>query len=317
MPDDLSGLGVGSSEILLDQAEIRLGMSDPRGLQSDASLKVAGKAIVLKPGNGPASGEGAGMHALFDWSQEQPLTVEWSYSLRGSSSFSFAPLGKSTDWTVRSQWQHPSFSGSFLPDAGTVQDSGEGFDAKWSISNLALGQSTITKQDPSGQVDDVATIRLMEPVDVYSQVDRAVKYAFLFIGFTFLVFFMFDAVGGVRVSAPEYLLTGAGLVLFFVLLLAFAEVVGFTAAYAIASGAIIGLLTAYSAAVLSSWKRAKLIAALLVGLYGLLYVLLSLEAYSLLLGSVMLFFVLAGVMYATRGVDWSAVNRQPNEEALA
>jgi inner membrane protein len=116
---------------------------------------------------------------------------------------------------------------------------------------------------------------------------------------------MFDVVGGVKVASPEYLMTGAGLVLFFVLLLAFAEVVGFTIAYAIASAAIIGLLTSYSAAVLNSWKRAKMIAALLVGLYALLYVLLSLEAFSLLIGSILLFFALAGVMYATRGIDWS------------
>ena len=105
------------------------------------------------------------------------------------------------------------------------------------------------------------------------------KYGFLFIGFTFLAFLMFDIVGGARVAAAEYLMTGAGLVLFFVLLLAFAEVIGFAPAYIVASGAIIGLLTAYSAAVLKSRRRAGFIGALLIGLYALIYVLLSLEAY--------------------------------------
>jgi inner membrane protein len=142
-----------------------------------------------------------------------------------------------------------------------------------------------------------------------------VKYGFLFIGFTFLAFFMFDVVGGARVAAAEYLLTGAGLVLFFVLLLAFAEVIGFTAAYALASAAIIGLLTAYSAAVLKSRRRAGFMAALLVGLYALIYVLLSLEALSLVIGSVMLFVALAGVMYATRNIDWSSVGRGEEEAA--
>lgn len=136
------------------------------------------------------------------------------------------------------------------------------------------------------------------------------KYGFLFIGFTFLAFFLFDIVGGARVAAVEYLLTGAGLVLFFVLLLAFAEVIGFTAAYLAASGAIIGLLTAYSAAVLGSWKRARFIGALLVGLYALLFVLLNLEAWSLMIGSLLLFVALAGVMYATRNVDWASVGRR-------
>jgi inner membrane protein len=151
-----------------------------------------------------------------------------------------------------------------------------------------------------------ATVDLIQPVDLYSQVERATKYGFLFIGFTFAAFLMFDVIGGVRVSAVEYLLVGAGLVLFFVLLLAFAEVIGFTTAYLLASAAIIGLITAYSAAVLKSWKRASYIGGLLTGLYAVLYILLSLEAYSLLIGALMLFAALAGVMYATRNLDWGA-----------
>jgi inner membrane protein len=154
------------------------------------------------------------------------------------------------------------------------------------------------------------TVGLVEPVNLYSKVDRSVKYGFLFIGFTFLAFLLFDVVGGARVAAAEYLLTGAALVLFFVLLLAFAEVIGFSAAYVLASAAIIGLLTAYSAAVLKSWRRAKFIGALLIGLYALLFVLLNLEAWSLLIGSVMLFIALAGVMYATRNIDWSAIGQR-------
>jgi inner membrane protein len=99
---------------------------------------------------------------------------------------------------------------------------------------------------------------------------------------------------------------GAALILFFVLLLAFAEVIGFTPAYIVASGAIAGLNTAYSAAVLKSWQRAAFIGGLLVGLYAVLYILLSLEAFSLLIGSLLLFAALAGVMYATRRIDWGA-----------
>ena len=142
------------------------------------------------------------------------------------------------------------------------------------------------------------------------QVNRATKYGFLFIGFTFLALLMFDVLGGVRVSTVEYLLMGAALILFFVLLLAFAEVIGFTPAYVLASAAIAGLNTAYSAAVLGSWRRAAFIGGLLIGLYAVLYILLSLEAYSLLIGSVLLFVALAGLMYATRRIDWGA-KREP------
>jgi len=117
---------------------------------------------------------------------------------------------------------------------------------------------------------------------------------------------MFDVIGGVRVSSVEYLLMGAALVLFFVLLLALAEVIGFAPAYVLASAAIAGLNTAYSAAVLKSWRRAGLMGGLLIALYAVLYILLSLEAFSLLIGSLLLFAALAGVMYVTRNIDWSA-----------
>ncbi len=150
-----------------------------------------------------------------------------------------------------------------------------------------------------------ASINLIQPVDLYSRVNRATKYGFLFIGFTFLALLMFDVIGGVRVSPVEYLLMGAAIVLFFVMLLAFAEVIGFTPAYIVASAAIAGLNTAYSAAVLKSWRRAWFIGGLLVSLYAILYILLSLEAFSLLIGSLLLFAALAGVMYGTRRVDWS------------
>jgi inner membrane protein len=163
----------------------------------------------------------------------------------------------------------------------------------------------------SGGPVQTAQISLIQPVDLYSQVNRAAKYGFLFIGFTFLALLMFDVIGGVRISAVEYLLMGAALVLFFVLLLALAEVIGFTPAYVVASAAIAGLNTAYAAAVLRSWRRAALIGGLLVGLYAVLYILLSLEAYSLLIGSLLLFAALAGVMYATRRIDWGARREEP------
>jgi inner membrane protein len=223
---------------------------------------------------------------------------------------------------VKSSWPSPSFGGDFLPNARSV--TAEGFNTTYRVGNLALGRSLVSTGDPgasnlTGKVADAdssspqaengntaqaAQISLIQPVDLYSQVNRATKYGFLFIGFTFLTLLMFDVISGVHVSAVEYLLMGAALILFFVLLLAFAEVIGFTAAYLIASAAIAGLNTAYSAAVLAGWRRAAFVGGLLAMLYVVLYVLLSLEAYSLLIGSLLLFVALAGVMYATRGVDW-------------
>jgi inner membrane protein len=238
--------------------------------------------------------------------------------VRGNGSLSLAPQAGETRWRMRSSWPHPSFQGGFLPDQRTIGTTG--FEAAWRIGNLALGQSLIATGPAAGEGDRQpgsvevsagtgprqAGVSLIQPVDLYSQVNRAAKYGFLFIGFTFLTFLLFDLIGGVSVSAVEYLLVGAALVLFFVLLLAFAEVIGFTRAYLVASAAIVGLETAYSAAVLGSWRRAAFIFGLLSALYAVLYILLSLEAYSLLIGSLMLFAALAAVMYLTRNLNWGA-----------
>lgn len=219
---------------------------------------------------------------------------------------------------MTSSWPHPSFTGDFLPTKTVVK--ADGFTSSHNISNLALGQSVLLTDDPSPaaqyargvkyndgiqpNISQSAVISMVEPVDLYSQVVRATKYGFMFIGFTFLALLMFDIVGGTKVSAAEYLLTGAGLVLFFVMLLAFAEVIGFALAYLVAGSAITALLTSYSAAILKSWKKAGIIGSLLVGLYAALYTLLNLEGFSLLIGSVMLFIALAALMWTTRAVNW-------------
>lgn len=322
VPADLARMGVDPASLQWAQAQLRFGVSDPRGLRDDARVTAGGTALRLTPGNGPAATGGAGFSAYAGWGGEGPLNVAWQYGIRGSHSLALVPRGGETEWQVTSPWPHPSFAGSFLPD--TREITGEGFSATWDgITNLALGRPLVsTTDDPlpvpaefadygaiPGTQTMTAVIGLVDPVDLYSQVDRAVKYGFLFIGFTFATFLMFDIVGGARVAAAEYLLTGAGLVLFFVLLLALAEVIGFAAAYAAAAAAIIGLLTAYSAAVLGTWKRAGFIGAMLAGLYALLFVLLSMETYSLLIGALLLFIALAGIMYATRAVNWGEVRR--------
>lgn len=322
IPQDLARLGVQPETLDLARAELRFGLSDPRGLGANPHVTVAGQALRLQPGRGAPATRGAGFFAWIDAAalRERPMEVEFAFGFRGNRSLALAPQAGETRFRLRSPWPHPSFQGSFLPAARRV--GGDGFEARYQVGNLALGQSLVETRDagsdtPGHAVErGAAQVSLVQPVDLYSQVDRATKYGFLFIGFTFLAFLLFDVIGGVRVSAVEYLLVGASLILFFVLLLAFAEVIGFTPAYLIAALAIAGLNTAYSAAVLKSWRRAAYIGALLAALYAVLYVLLSLEAYSLLIGSLMLFAALAAVMYLTRNLEWGAA-REPAAEAAA
>ena len=317
LPAELNRAGIDPTTLDLSRAELRFGLSDPRGLGANPRVRVDGRPLALQPGQGSSGGKG--FFAWVDAStlREEAMEVRYAFEFRGNASLALTPAAGQTDWSVRSSWPHPSFGGQFLPESRSVGD--RGFTAHYRIGNLSLGQSLITTalpgetmekpRDPEAMNDpssaNGAQVSLIQPVDLYSQVNRAAKYGFLFIGFTFLALLMFDVIGGVRVSAIEYLLMGAAIVLFFVLLLAFAEVIGFTPAYLVASAAIVGLNTAYSAAVLKSWRRAAFIGGLLAALYALLYILLSLEAFSLLIGSLLLFAALAGVMYATRNLDWS------------
>ncbi|XVJ64323.1 MAG: cell envelope integrity protein CreD [Sphingopyxis sp.] len=346
LPADIARYGVTREALMLDRAEVRLGVSDARGLVDGNSVAVNGTALALQPGKGLLSTGNSGTFAFVDWSAAAPLTVDYKIGVRGLGDFRLIPRGVDTRWTVKSSWPNPSFGGDFLPASRKVGS--DGFTATYAIPNLALGQAQVLTGDlsppnatnyggggpgyaeaamveaaasgngeASGGTAKAVAISLIEPVDLYSQVDRSIKYGFLFIGFTFVAFLMFDIIAGARVAAAEYLLTGVALVLFFVLLLAFAEVIGFTFAYLLAAGAIIGLLAAYSAAVLKSWKRARFLAAMLIGLYALLYVLLNLEAYSLLIGAVLMFVALAGVMYMTRNIDWGGVGKKGENPAIA
>ena len=324
LPPDIARGGIDPARLELGRAELRFAISDPRGLGPNPRVVIDGQAARLQPGGGSSGGRGFFAFVDATTLPGRPIAVDFAFALRGNEALSLLPMAGDTRWTVKSSWPHPSFGGAFLPSARQVGESG--FEASYRIGNLALGRSLATLADAGTSTGveraapsraqyasepaatdslQAAQVNLIQPVDPYSQVDRAAKYGFLFIGFTFLALLMFDVVGGVRVAPVEYLLMGAALVLFFVLLLAFAEIIGFTPAYLLAAAAIAGLNTAYSAAVLKSWQRAAFIGGLLVGLYAVLYILLSLEAYSLLIGSVMTFAALAGVMYATRRIDWS------------
>lgn len=305
---DLAALNIDPASVRLNEAELRYGISSAKGLAgSQPQVRVGGRPLVLIPGSGLTQTGGSG------FSGRVPLTpgatvlpFDIRFDLRGNGSITIVPSAHATSWHVSSIWRNPSFLGGFLPAQRKVGQNG--FSADWRIGNLALNVPTVSIGEQEAAEGNKVTVALIDPVNLYDEVSRATKYGFLFIGFTFVALLMFDLIAGVSVPGPAYLLVGAGLVLFFVLLLALAEVIGFTPAYIIAAGAIVGLVSAYSAAVLRSWRRGGIVAGLLTGLYAVLYVLLSLEAYSLLIGSALLFAALAIVMYFTRNLDWRAVS---------
>ncbi len=312
MPD-LKALDVRWEELKLDRAYLTLNVGDAKGIAGGLpQMSVNGRALDLKPGARDLQLPGAGMHAMIDprpLAAGQPIDIAAKLTLKGSTNFSVQSIAKALTVNIASPWASPSFVGGFLPDTRTVSD--KGFAARWSTTYLAQNKPVEWRLQVGNMQagDDSISVgaSLIDPVDLYGQATRAAKYGILFITFTFLAYFLFEAVGKAAVHPVEYTLAGLGLILFFLLMLSFAEYIGFARAYWLAAVTMIALLTAYSKAVLKSGQRALVLFGLLLGLYGFLYVLLQLEDYALLLGSLVLLVALAVVMYVTRNVNWRSV----------
>lgn len=284
-----------------------LGVSDPRGFGGAIPrLRIDGRVVEAEPGSRSLAMPGAALSvpAGLSAAPTAPIRVATSLRLKGSSHLTVDGTARRVTIDLASSWPHPSFAGGLLPDRRTV--SGKGFAARWSTTHLALNKPLAELASaPEGALragTPVAGVSLIEPVDLYAQVGRAVKYGALIIALTFLTYFVFDVTTRRRIPVIAYALVGLGLVLFFLLLLALAEYLSLTLAYVIAAGALVGLISAYSKAVLDSTGRAAVIAGVLSLLYGVLYVLLRLEDFALLVGSLVLFVALAVLMYVTRDV---------------
>jgi inner membrane protein len=179
-----------------------------------------------------------------------------------------------------------------------VLDLGRGYPSSWTRSGTA----------PLDIEASAFGAELITPVGVHEAAMRATKYGVLILGFTFIAYFLFELFAPLRLHALQYLLIGLANCVFYLLLLALAEHVGFEAAYVASALASTALITSYSGAVLRSLRRAAPIGALLTALYGYLYVTLKAEDYALLFGALGVFAMLAGFMYLTRHINWFDVS---------
>ena len=301
------------STLRLGQASVALGIGDVRGIRNIPKLDWAGNVIEFEQGTGMTALQ-SGLHAkLPALALAAPARVKFSFALGldGIERQHFIPVGKSNKITVKSDWPHPQFSGDFLPSPSdrTINDSG--FNATWNISSLStMAQKQLRAAEgsvtaPEARVaTDMFSIGFIEPVNVYSLAERATKYGLLFVALTFAAFFVFEILKRLPIHPVQYLLVGLALVLFFLLLVSLSEHISFAWAYLIASVGCIVLIGFYLSFVLHNWYRGMGFGAALTLLYGALYGLLMSENNALVLGSILLFTVLAAVMVATRKVDW-------------
>src|SRR5690606_34822991 len=222
-----------------------------------------------------------------------------------SESLRFIPIGKETRVTMESNWHSPSFYGNFLPEDGSRDISESGFKASWDILQL----NRQFEQSFFGYLPDLKDFafgtKLVIPVDEYQKNERTAKYGFMVIGLTLLVFLLIQLVSKIYIHPFQYLMIGLALVMFYTLLISISEHSDFFTAYAIAAFSVLALITVYSRAILKGFKFPLLICASLASLYGFIYVIIQLENYALLVGSIGLFLLLATIMFASRRIDWN------------
>ena len=312
---DFSELGVSPGDVDWKRAQLAVGISDARAIQTSTTLNWNGSSIGFLPGTAGLLGQRDGIHApaaIPDSAQRIPFS--FPLALNGSVSTDFVPFAQTTVVDLQGDYPHPSFQGKWLPVERTVGE--KSFTAHWSVPYLGRGypQSWASDADMRGAVDSTRFgVELVNPVDEYHMAARSVKYAFLFILLTFATIWLIEVLAGVRVHPIQYLMLGAALCLFYLLELALSEHVGFTIAYAVATAAVVGMVGAYSSAILRRTSRALIVAAGVAMLYGYLYLLLMNEDYALLIGSLGLFAALGAIMYATRRVDWYAAATRTTE----
>ena len=314
----------------IGQPWLSLGIADVGGLRGAPRFSINGAAATVVQGLGHA--DGSGVHVRLPAptaGQRLRLDVRADLQLRGTETFAMLPLGTQNDLRLRSSWPHPKFDGK-----SPQQDvSGAGFRARWQIASVATNAQRRYLQAPTlssggdffgGARDvsddapawtppgDAVSVSLLDPVNPYMQADRATKYGLLFVLLTFIGFFMFELIKQVRVHPIQYLLVGMAIAIFFLLLVSLSEHIDFGLSYLVASVACVGLIGVYLSAVLRGWLRGLGFAAMLGTLYGVLYGLLLSEDNALVLGSGLLFAILAAIMLATRKVDWyQAAQREP------
>ena len=304
--------GHAGSRITVGKPFVSVVLGDPRGLSASTVFRWNGNPVALERGTNLPAIDG-GVHARVpDFDPAKPVRFEYTldFGLRGSESMAVVPLSGSTTVSFASDWPHPSFGGQFVPLPQTKIGAG-GFEASWSVSGLASGaQAQLVaaidsdKPCPKASCAERLQVRFIEPIDIYSLSDRALKYGFLFVGLTFGAFFAFEILKRLPIHPAQYFLVGLALATFFLLLIGLSEHIAFWAAYAAASAACIALLGFYLSAVLKSALRGVSFAVMLGAMYSALYGLLISEDNALLLGSLLVFALLAAAMAITRRLDW-------------
>lgn len=299
--------------ITLGKPFVVMSVSDARGIGKVSASEANGVALAVEPGSG-LDDRSKGIHMPISpiLLSTKTLDVSFSLTLKGSGDFSVVPIGRNSELQMSGNWPHPGFLGDFLPQKRQVSTSGyhASWQSNWFANNMAqyFGNESSNEHAVNWNALPVFNISTTTPADQYQLIDRATKYAILLISLTFMAFFIFEILTRYRLHPMQYLLTGLSLVMFYLVLLALSEHIGFTLAWIAASllGAVINGV--YLQGVLKSWCKSLLFVCSLLLLDGVMWALLRSQDDALLLGTAVLLLALCALMFLTRNIDWYALS---------
>lgn len=218
-------------------------------------------------------------------------TVEFtiSFDLKGTESLFFYPSKTgSTSLAISSPYPHPSFQGELLPNERNVRN--DGFDATWNVSEY--NSASYYKMG----------VKFVDPANPYQQSMRSAKYGMLIIILVFVAGLFVEFLTKKTINPIQYAIIGLSLVLFYSLLVAFSEFITFGAAYTIAASMTTVALMFYYKGILKN-RSAYMLGGFVTLVYILNYILLQMETFALLSGSLVLFMLLCVVMYLTANIN--------------
>ena len=312
---DLSAIDVKLDNIQFDKAEFVIGLNDLRGIKDQVNLTWNNENILFNPGVSSNDVVISGINALLSLDPDNNTAYNFSLSLnlKGSQLLYFTPVGKVTDISISSEWQNPSFNGAFLPDSREVSE--KGFSADWNVFHLNRNYPQIWTNNHYSISNSSFGINLLLPVDNYQKSYRSIRYAILFIGFTFLAFFFIEVLNKIFIHPIQYILVGVALIVFYTLLLSISEHLKYNLAFMVSTISTLLLISGYVWAILKSGRLTILITGILTILYTFIFVIIQLQDFALLIGSVGLFIILGLVMYFSRKIDWYNLNLGEKKDA--
>jgi len=316
---DFKTLDIKDKNVIWDKAKVIIKTTNLKGITSKVEIKIDENNYSFKPiyndvkenYNVYQEYTTAKLHTLEstiingkDLPKEKIIEFQINFPVNGSKQFRIIPIGKETKLNINSNWSTNEFIGSFSPiESEKVTE--KGFDKNWKVLhiNRPFSQQFIEKLPNLNEF--AFGVNFRTKVNEYQKNMRAVKYGFLLIGLTFLIFFLIQSISKINIHPFQYLMIGVALTMFYTLLISITEHSNFQKAYVIAGASVVTLISLYSKSILKNMKFPILIGLSLTSLYTFIYVIIQLENYALLVGSIGLFIILSAVMFVSRKIKWN------------